>query len=74
MLVLKRKLGEKIMICNDIVVTVIGVQGGRVKLGFDCPGHIPVHREEVHRRIRAERAGAIPNRQRSESPFLPEFA
>ncbi len=74
MLVLNRKLGERIFICNDIVVTVVGVQGGRVKLGFDCPGHIPVHREEVHLRIREERAvetvAAGGGRNRSFCPSL----
>jgi carbon storage regulator len=74
MLVLNRKLGERIFICNDIVVTVVGVQGGRVKLGFDCPGHIPVHREEVHLRIREERAVETARSRRTESQFLPEFA
>lgn len=74
MLVLNRKLGERIFICNDIIVTVVGVHGGRVKLGFDCPGHIPVHREEVHRRIRAEKAAELPRDQQVESAFIPEFA
>jgi carbon storage regulator len=60
MLVLNRKLGEKVFIGNDIVVTVIDVRGDRVRLGFDCPSEIPVHREEVYRRIRAERPACVP--------------
>ena len=51
MLVLSRKLNESVVINHDIVVTVLGVQGDRVRLGIEAPGEIPVHREEVYRRI-----------------------
>src|SRR5689334_3127706 len=51
MLVLSRKAGEKVMIGNSIVVTVVETRGDRVKLGFECPSEMPVHREEVYRRI-----------------------
>lgn len=66
MLVLARRPGERVYIGNDIVVTVVDVRGGRAKLGFQCPGQIPVHREEVHRRIHEE--------QRANAPIhLPEL-
>ena len=55
MLVLARKLGEKIYVGDDIVLTVVDVKGDRVRLAFDCPVQIPIHREEVYRRICAER-------------------
>jgi carbon storage regulator len=55
MLVLKRKLGERIIIGKEIVLTVVEVRGNFVRLGIQCPASIPVHREEVHQRIRAER-------------------
>ena len=74
MLVLKRKPGERVFICDDIIVEVMGVQGSRVKLGFQCPQNIPVHREEVHRRICAEQNEEIVRQGNSESRFLPEFA
>lgn len=74
MLVLNRKLGERVFICKDIVVTVVGVHGGRVKLGFDCPGHIPVHREEVYQRIHQEPSPELPRAQAAQSRFIPEFA
>ena len=48
MLVLSRKLKESIVINHDIVVTVLGVQGDRVRLGIEAPGEIPVHRQEVY--------------------------
>lgn len=56
MLVLSRKLGEQVAIGRDITVTVLSVQNGRVKLGFQCPAEIPVHREEVRRQIDAAAA------------------
>src|SRR5271165_6829939 len=51
MLVLSRKLNESIVINYDIVVTVLGVQGDRVRLGLEAPGEIPVHRQELYERI-----------------------
>jgi carbon storage regulator len=51
MLVLSRKPGESIVIDNDITVTVVGIEGGRVKLGFDAPRAVPIHRTEVYQRI-----------------------
>ncbi len=52
MLVLSRKPNESIVINDDIVVTVLRVQGGRVLLGIEAPGEIPVHRQEVHVKMR----------------------
>ncbi|MEI8375266.1 MAG: carbon storage regulator CsrA [Planctomycetota bacterium] len=51
MLVLSRKLNESVVINHDIVVTVLGVQGDRVRLGIEAPGEIPVHRQEVHENV-----------------------
>ena len=51
MLVLTRKYGERIVIGRDIRVTVLEVRGNRVKLGLEGPPQVPVHREEVSRRI-----------------------
>lgn len=53
MLVLTRKLGEEIVIGNDIVVKVVAVQGDRVRLGVAAPRSVPVDRMEIHQR-RAE--------------------
>jgi carbon storage regulator len=74
MLVLNRKPGERIVICNDIVVTVLKIRGGHVKLGFECPHYVPVHREEVHRRIRAEQSVNHRQAQPNESSYFAEFA
>jgi carbon storage regulator len=51
MLALSRKRGEAIVIGNDIRVVVLATDGGRVKLGIVAPAEVPVHREEVYRRI-----------------------
>jgi carbon storage regulator len=51
MLVLTRKAGEAIVIGRDIEVTVLEVQGHRVRLGFTGPPEVPIHRTEIHERI-----------------------
>ncbi len=56
MLVLSRKQGERIQIDDAISLTVLSVRGGKVRLGFVAPSNVPIHREEVYRRIDAERA------------------
>lgn len=51
MLVLTRKVGERICIGNDIHVTVLYVHKGRVRLGVSAPREVPVHREELQRQL-----------------------
>ena len=53
MLVLSRKLGEAIAIGEGITVTVVDVQGDRVRLGFTAPADVPIHRQEVKQKIAA---------------------
>ena len=57
MLVLSRRVGESVKIGDEVTVTVLGVKGGQVRLGFAAPAHLAVHREEVYERIKAETAG-----------------
>jgi carbon storage regulator len=52
MLVLSRKRGEGIVIGNGVTLNVLEVRGDRVKLGFTAPADVPIHREELYRRIR----------------------
>jgi carbon storage regulator len=54
MLILTRKLGEKIAIGDDITITLVEIKGTQVKLGIDAPKHIEIHRQEVYERIRQE--------------------
>jgi carbon storage regulator len=47
MLVLSRKSGQRVMIGNDIIVSIIEVRGSTIRLGIEAPRSLPVHREEV---------------------------
>lgn len=52
MLVLTRKLRQTVMVGAEVAVTVIGIEGDKVRLGFAAPTELPVHRKEVFDRIR----------------------
>ena len=54
MLILTRRVGESLMIDDDIVVTVLGVKGQQVRIGVEAPREVSVHREEIYRRIQNE--------------------
>jgi carbon storage regulator len=57
MLILTRRVGEKLMIdlgAETITITVIGVKGNQVRMGVDAPKRIPVHREEIYDRIKRQ--------------------
>lgn len=51
MLILTRKIGESILIGDDVRITTLGIQGGQIRLGIAAPPEISVHREEVYKRI-----------------------
>lgn len=54
MLILTRRVGETVMIGNDVTFTVLGVKGNQVRVGVNAPKEVPVHREEIYERIRRE--------------------
>jgi len=56
MLVLTRRIGERIMIGDDIEVVVLKLNSGQVALGVKAPLGIPVHREEIYRKVQEEKA------------------
>lgn len=55
MLVLNRRVRESVVIGTDIWVTVLGVSGNQVRIGIKAPREVPVHREEIYRRIEVQR-------------------
>ncbi|WP_406944702.1 carbon storage regulator CsrA [Halobacillus sp. SY10] len=58
MLVLNRKEGETVRVGDDITITVVGVEGGQVKLGIEAPKSVGIHRQEVYVAIEKENAEA----------------
>ena len=54
MLILTRRVGETVMIGDDVTVTVLGVKGNQVRVGINAPKNVAVHREEIFERIKRE--------------------
>lgn len=54
MLILTRRVGETVMIGDEVTITVLGVKGNQVRVGINAPKHVAVHREEIYERIKRE--------------------
>lgn len=61
MLILTRRVGETVMIGDDVTITVLGVKGNQVRVGINAPKHVAVHREEIYERIKREQQGGGPD-------------
>ena len=68
MLILTRRVGEAVVIGEEVTVTVLGVKGNQVRIGINAPKTVSVHREEIFERIKNEQSGASPVRA------APEYA
>jgi len=60
MLILTRRVGETLMIGDEVTVTVLGVKGNQVRIGVNAPKQVAVHREEIYQRIQKEQSGDGP--------------
>jgi carbon storage regulator len=73
MLILTRRVGETVMIGDEVTITVLGVKGNQVRVGINAPKHVAVHREEIYERIKREQHPEQ-HPELDEKPKPPEYA
>jgi len=59
MLILTRRVGETLMIGNEVTVTVVAVKGNQVRIGINAPKDVAVHREEIYNRVQSDKAQQV---------------
>ena len=65
MLILTRKVGETLMVGDEVTVTVLGAKGNQVRLGITAPQDVAVHREEIYQRIQKEKEQGVQGFQKT---------
>lgn len=68
MLILTRRVGETVMIGDEVTITVLGVKGNQVRVGINAPKSVAVHREEIYERIKREQQGDKPSHSADVAP------
>jgi carbon storage regulator len=73
MLILTRRVGETVMIGDDVTITVLGVKGNQVRVGINAPKSVAVHREEIYERIKREQRADGDGAEKHDKPaeFVP---
>jgi carbon storage regulator len=66
MLILTRRVGESLMIGDEVNVTVLGIRGNQVRIGVNAPKDVAVHREEIYERIQQEKGEDVPSSESTE--------
>ncbi len=65
MLILTRRVGETVMIGDDVTITVLGVKGNQVRVGINAPKSVAVHREEIYERIKREQQSEVSDKPKA---------
>ncbi|UVK76761.1 MAG: carbon storage regulator [Sodalis sp. Fse] len=60
MLILTRRIGETIMIGDEVTITILGIKGNQVRIGVNAPKEVSIHREEIYHRIQFEKSQQTP--------------
>ena len=71
MLILTRRVGETVMIGDEVTITVLGVKGNQVRVGINAPKSVAVHREEIYERIKREQQGETGDKTKHTQEFAP---